>query len=158
MEHADIIFALGNFYPLFGRLDHANIIFAPGIFFLLFCRLLKIKFNFFEKKNLSGIRSECQTVWIQISNEVLLGMIWVQTVCKSYQQTILGDKKLMPSETQYGHLFTKLNQQIIINPDNIIILLKGSMYFSLASETNVSRVNLMFFYYSFLLIMLIFVS
>ena len=41
----------------------------------------------FSKKNLAGIPSECQTVWIQISPNVLLGLIWVQTVCKGYEQT-----------------------------------------------------------------------
>ena len=34
-------------------------------------------FNFFFQNYLSGIPSECQTIWIQI---------WVQTVCKGYQQ------------------------------------------------------------------------
>ena len=36
--------------------------------------------SFSKKKNLSGIPSECQTVWIQIRPDVLLGLIWVQTV------------------------------------------------------------------------------
>ena len=41
-----------------------------------------------KKKNLSGIPSECQTVWIQIQirPDVLSGLIWVQTVCTGYQQ------------------------------------------------------------------------
>ena len=38
------------------------------------------------RKNLSGILSECQTVWIQIRPIILSGLIWVQTVCKGYQQ------------------------------------------------------------------------
>ena len=29
---------------------------------------------------------ECQTVWIQIRPGFRLGLIWVQTVCKGYQQ------------------------------------------------------------------------
>ena len=37
-------------------------------------------------KNLSEIPSECQTVWIQIRPDVLFGLIWVQTLCKGYQQ------------------------------------------------------------------------
>ena len=40
---------------------------------------------------LSGIPSECQTDWIQIRPDILSGLIWVQTVCKSYQQTTLVD-------------------------------------------------------------------
>ena len=39
----------------------------------------------FSKKNISGIQSEFQTVWIQISPDVLLVLIWVQIVCKGYQ-------------------------------------------------------------------------
>ena len=35
----------------------------------------------------SEIPSECQIVWIQIRPNVLSGLIWVQTVCKGYQQT-----------------------------------------------------------------------
>ena len=44
------------------------------------------KINFFSD-NISGIPSECQTIWIQIRPDVLSGLIWVQTVCKGYQQT-----------------------------------------------------------------------
>ena len=47
--------------------------------------------DFFEnelfQKNLSGTLSECQTVWIQIRTDTLSVLIWVQTVCKGYQQT-----------------------------------------------------------------------
>ena len=41
--------------------------------------------NFF-KKILSGIRSGCQAVWIQIRPKILSALIWVQTVCKGDQQ------------------------------------------------------------------------
>ena len=52
--------------------------------------------DFFKKKKtiLSGITSECQTDLIQIRPDVLSGLIWVQPVYKSYQQTPLGDEKL----------------------------------------------------------------
>ena len=43
----------------------------------------------FSKKNLSGVLVECQTVWIHIMPDVLSGLIWVQIVCKGYQQTTL---------------------------------------------------------------------
>ena len=46
------------------------------------------------RKILSRIPSECQTDWIQIRPDVMSGVIWVQTVFKSYQQTTLGDKEL----------------------------------------------------------------
>ena len=48
-------------------------------------------FFFFKKKkkNLLGIPSECQTIWIKIRPDVLSGLIWVQSVCKGYQQTTI---------------------------------------------------------------------
>ena len=46
--------------------------------------------DFFQNEGfqeiLSGIQSECQTVWIQIRTDILSVLIWVQTVCKGYQQ------------------------------------------------------------------------
>ena len=45
------------------------------------------------KKILPGIPSDCQTDWIQIRPDVLSGLIWVQTVCKGYQQATLGGKE-----------------------------------------------------------------
>ena len=54
---------------------------------MLFClRLTFFKINIF-KKNLSRTISECQTVWIHIRTEILPVLIWVQAVCKGYQQT-----------------------------------------------------------------------
>ena len=29
---------------------------------------------------------ECQKVWIQIRPDILSGLIWIQTICKGYQQ------------------------------------------------------------------------
>ena len=49
--------------------------------------------DFFSKstfqKILSGITSEYQTDWIQIRPDILSGLIWIQSVCKSYEQTTL---------------------------------------------------------------------
>ena len=33
---------------------------------------------------------QCQTLWIQIRTNILLVLIWVQTVCKGYQQMTKG--------------------------------------------------------------------
>ena len=45
-----------------------------------------------------SIPSGCQTVWIQIRPDILLGLIWVQTVCKGYissqQKSSLVGKEL----------------------------------------------------------------
>ena len=46
------------------------------------------------QKLLSGKPSKCQTVWIQIRPDILSGLIWVQTVCKGYQQAALVGSKL----------------------------------------------------------------
>ena len=44
--------------------------------------------NQLYRKIISGIPSDCQTVWIQIRPDIL---IWFQTVCKNYQQTTLRE-------------------------------------------------------------------
>ena len=46
---------------------------------------LNFKVNFSKKKFLRTL-SECQTVCIQIRTDILSVLIWVQTVCKGYQQ------------------------------------------------------------------------
>ena len=62
----------------------------PGYFCMLF---FLSSADFFQnqlfQKILSVIPSECQTDWIQIRPDILSGLIWLQTVCKSYQQTTL---------------------------------------------------------------------
>ena len=37
----------------------------------------------------------CQTDWVQIRPDVLSGLIWVQSVCKGYEQTTLVDNELI---------------------------------------------------------------
>ena len=39
--------------------------------------------------------TECQTVWFEIRPDILSGLIWVQTVCKGYQQTARGGNELI---------------------------------------------------------------
>ena len=64
-------------------------LFAFCVILHTFCRLLSFfKINFFLKV-LSGIPSECQTVWIQIRPNKTSGLIWFQTDYKSYQQPTL---------------------------------------------------------------------
>ena len=55
--------------------------------FFVVCRFFQ---NQFFQKILSGMPSVCQTVWIQIRPDILSGLIWVQTVCKGYQQMTLS--------------------------------------------------------------------
>ena len=55
--------------------------------FFVICGLFYFFFKLIFKTNLSGIPSVCQIVWIQIRPNILLGLIWVQTFCKCYQQT-----------------------------------------------------------------------
>ena len=38
------------------------------------------------QKILSGTLSMCQMIWLQIRINILMVLIWVQTVCKGYQQ------------------------------------------------------------------------
>ena len=56
-------------------------------FSLLACWVILLsKSTFSQKFNLLGIPSEWQTVCIQIRPDVLSGLIWVQVVCKGFQQ------------------------------------------------------------------------
>ena len=62
--------------------------FHAGYFFMI---IFGFSADFFFQnqlfgKILSGIPSGCQTVWIQIRTDILLVLIWVQTVGKGYQQ------------------------------------------------------------------------
>ena len=55
-------------------------------------------FVFFSKsifsKNISGIPSDNQIVWITLRPVLLSGLIWVQSGFKDYQQTALVGKEL----------------------------------------------------------------
>ena len=65
----------------------------PWKFFRLFCRLLFFsKINYFEK--FFQKYHQCHKVWTQIRPNILLGLIWVQIVCKGYQQMTLVGKGL----------------------------------------------------------------
>ena len=46
------------------------------------------------RKILSGIHSDCQTVGSRSDPSFLSSLIWIQTVCKGYQQMTLGGKEL----------------------------------------------------------------
>ena len=62
--------------------------------------------NLISKKKLSGTLSECQTVWIPIRTDVLSVLIWVQTVCKGYQQTTkvaASNERVNSSLKRYTH-------------------------------------------------------
>ena len=74
-----------------GRLTY---LFAYLVIFLLFFLLSA---DFFQNqlfKNPFQEYHQCQTVWIQIRPDILAGLIWVQTVCKGYQQMTLVGKEL----------------------------------------------------------------
>ena len=59
----------------------------------------------FLKKNISKTLSECQTAWIQIRTDILSVLIWVQAVCKSYQQTT----KVSISKEKFQHTVSALS-------------------------------------------------
>ena len=57
------------------------------------CRLLNFQNKRFQHF-LSRMGSECQTVWIQIRPDAMLGLILILTFFKGYQQTALTGKEL----------------------------------------------------------------
>ena len=55
--------------------------------FFFVCGFFFFKLTFSKKNFRNTIRvTECQTFWIQIRPDFLMGLIWVQTVCKDYKQ------------------------------------------------------------------------
>ena len=61
------------------------------------------------QKILSGIPSECLTDWIQIRPDVSSGLIWVQSVCKGYEQTTLVDNELIrPRDITFANVSSGL--------------------------------------------------
>ena len=74
--------------------------------------MLFVACYFFLKKNLSGIQSECQTVWIHIWPDLLSGFIWVQTICQGYQQTTLVGNELHRPMIKETHEFVKIHKGI----------------------------------------------
>ena len=70
---------------------HAEL-FAAWDIFMLFCHLLIFFKIFFFRKNISGIPSMSNS--LDPDQAIMSGLIWVQDVCKSYQQMTLVGKEL----------------------------------------------------------------
>ena len=57
------------------------------------------------RKILSGIPPDCQTGWILIRPVFMTDLIWVQTVCKGYQQTTIVGKELELYEDKSNNFY-----------------------------------------------------
>ena len=64
-----------------------------GKFSRLFVSAVFFSKSTFSKNSFRNM-IECQTIWIQNRPDILSGLIWYQTICKTFQQTTLGDKDL----------------------------------------------------------------
>ena len=94
---------------------------AFWVIFHAFWRLL-IFFKSNLEKILSGIPSECQTVWTLIRPDNLSGLIWVQFVCQGYQQTTLVDTEITIAQCKS---YTKISiSQVIVSRKPIISQLR----------------------------------
>ena len=69
------------------------------------------KIIFFEN-NISGVPSECQTIWIQTRPDILSGLVWVQTVCKGYQQTLPAGKELIKCINNTSEMYVQLSGRV----------------------------------------------
>ena len=83
--------------------------------------------DFFQNKPfqkiLSGIPSDCQTLWIQIRLDRMSSLIWVQTVCKGYQQMAkkcIRSRERLRTLKNYQH-----NQRLIHVVSQFFALIKG---------------------------------
>ena len=75
-----------NFHPCGNKISktrvHLNL--CIQVIFLCLCICLPTFFKIYFSKMLTLL--QYQTVWIQIRTDILSALIWVQTVCKGYQQ------------------------------------------------------------------------
>ena len=110
-------------------LSFSNIAFIiPSHFINLLCNILLFGCWIFS------MPSGCQTVWIQIRPDNLSGLIWVQTVCKGYQQSTLEKSALVNTKQLVDTTFW-------LKPWLKLISL-GSNFFHLAkvlATTNLSK-------------------
>ena len=86
------VFVISTKISLTGSNILLCIYFAYSVIFHAFLQFADFFQNQLFQKFLSVILSECRTVWIQIRPDILSGLIWIQTVCKGYQQTTLVDR------------------------------------------------------------------
>ena len=99
-------FKAGHILFVYWEIFHA---FMPSADFL--------KMNFFEK--FFQECHQCQTVWSQIRTNILCGLVWVQIVCKRYQQTTLVGKEF----TMYFTIISMVTEDMamfMLGPDTIL--------------------------------------
>ena len=92
--------------------DSTDLTLCPlGFFFIVFfCSCFFSFQNQLFRKIISGIPSECQIVWNQIRPDNMSGLIWVQNVCKGYQQTTLVGNELIDDQCWLVHWSTFLKE------------------------------------------------
>ena len=73
----------------------SELFFSSGLHLCLLGNFL-LSADFFSKSTFleTFFQEYCPTVWIQIRHDILLGLIWVQIVCKGYPQRTLVGKEL----------------------------------------------------------------
>ena len=81
------------------------------------CLLLTLFKSHFFQEILTGTLSDCQMVLIQIRTDSMSVRVWVQTVCKGYQQTI---KVAINKERVYHPKFIVSNQMEV--PISILVV------------------------------------
>ena len=96
---------------------------STRLFWMFLCPLRIFSKSFFFLKILSGIPTDCQTDWIQFRPNILSGLIWLQTVCKGYEQTTIVSKELNKlqglSESSWHHLEKKdIAKNILTSNEN----------------------------------------
>ena len=98
----------------------------------------------FWKNSFKNTIRVCQTVWIQIRPNILSGLICVQTVCKSYQQTTLGDKELINPCLVNKHATSKDSRFKVVTADvqvnmSLSWLQIATSFLDIRSKYNVCR-------------------
>ena len=66
-------------------------------------------------------QSECQTDWIQIRPDKILGLIWIQSVCKGHEQTTLVGNEF--KKTQIFFLWRLPTYVLVGNKEKIFLIM-----------------------------------
>ena len=84
-----VIYCFFNSMHLIGHCAFIALLLSSVLISLHAGKFFNYYFCFSQK-----ILNQCQTVWTQIRSDIMLDLIWVQTVCKDYQQKTLAIRRV----------------------------------------------------------------
>ena len=112
---------------------YVSLTLSPWVVFHAFCHLLNFfKFNIFERffQDAFGVSNSFdQKVWNQIRPDILSGLIWFQTFCKSFQQTARRKwVNLFPIRSNFYPLLFLFCLNFVFICSSHLLMFLGSLY------------------------------